>query len=555
MSQERAMNQITCQAVPEVPFDSVRRVEGLDEISANYGPYLADESRLPHQGADFLFFPNDEAELAAIVREMGRRGLAVTVAGARTGLVGGCVPAGGAVVALDRFDKTLAIRYDEKSKEWRVLAEAAVTLRDLNDWVNKKNFPGLTGRAGPETLEALDKFKETPCSYFYPPDPTEMSASLGGTVATNASGAASYKYKATRNWVRRLRVMLASGEILDIPRGRYFATDYLKFTVIDTAGNRTTLKLPTYVMPETKNTAGLFAAPGMDMIDLFIGSEGLFGIITQVEVALVQQHESVSVVQFLPSDEAALDFVIALREEAAIRPEFIEFYDANALKLLRARQIETPSFIDMPPIPEDAGAAIFYDIAFSGSDEKPDYAWLREITERCGAALSHTWAGYERRDLARFRHFRHALPESVNAVIGERKKQHPGLHKLGTDLAVPDTCLKEIWHFYRSKLDTAGLEWVAFGHIADNHFHVNILPRDMDDLTKALGIYKEFAQKAVSLHGTVSAEHGIGKMKKKFLSVMYTPEQMEEMKALKLALDPHAMFNPGDILDFEGAAQ
>ncbi len=549
------MHEIACQSVPVVAFDAVRRVEGLAEIAANYAPYLADESRLPHQGADFLFFPNDEAELAAVMREMGRRKLAVTVAGARTGLVGGCVPAGGAVVALDRFDKTLGLRFDEASGEWRVLTEAAVTLRDLADWINKKTFPGLTQRASGETMSALDKFKEDKRSFFYPPDPTEMSASLGGTVATNASGAASYKYKATRNWIRRLRVMLASGEVLDIPRGHYFATQDRTFTIIDTEGRRTKLTLPSYVMPKTKNTAGFFAAPGMDMIDLFIGSEGLFGVITQVCVALEPRHDSVSVVQFLPSDEAALDFVIALRQEAAVRPEFIEFYDANALRLLRAKQIDNPKFIDMPTILEGAGAAVFYDIAFNGAEARPDFAWLKAITERCGASLANTWAGYERRDLARFRHFRHALPESVNAVIGERKKTYPGLHKLGTDLAVPDESLREIWRFYRSKLDTAGLEWVAFGHIADNHFHVNILPRDMDDLAKGLAIYKAFAEKAVALKGSVSAEHGIGKMKKKFLPVMFSREDMAEMRALKLALDPAAMLNPGDILDCEGAVR
>ena len=165
------------------------------------------------------------------------------------------------MVALDRFDKTVGIRFDKPTGEWRITAEAAVTLRDLNDWINRKTFPGLTSRAGQATLDALQKFRDTPKSFFYPPDPTEMSASLGGTVATNASGAASYKYKATRNWVRRLRVMLASGEVLDIPRGKYFATRDRRFTVIDTRGRPILLKLPGYVMPETKNTAGFFAAP------------------------------------------------------------------------------------------------------------------------------------------------------------------------------------------------------------------------------------------------------------------------------------------------------
>ena len=549
------MNEITSIKLPEVDFASVRRIDGLDEISANYAPYLADESKLPHNGADYLFFPTNEAELAAIMGEMNKRGANVTISGARTGLVGGCVPAGGAVVALDRFDKTVDIRWDDDTNEWRITAEAAVTLKDLNDWANKKDFPGLKSRASDETLAQLKQFKNDPRSFFYPPDPTEMSASLGGTVATNASGAASFKYKDTRNWIRRLHVILASGEMLDIPRGKYFATEDRKFTVIDSEGNPTVLNLPGYDMPKTKNTAGFFAAPGMDMIDLFIGSEGLFGVVSQIEVALDQMHDGVSVVQFLPSDTAALDFVIALRDEAGFAPEFLEFYDGNALALLRAKQIDSPKFIDMPTIPEDAGAAIFYDIAFDADDPNPDFSKLKEVTARCGSSLDNSWAGYERRDLARFRHFRHALPETVNAVIGERKKTYPGLHKLGTDLAVPNDSLREIWTFYRSKLDTAGLEWVAFGHIGDNHFHVNIMPKDMDDLAKGLAIYVDFAKKAVELGGTVSAEHGVGKMKKKFLSVMYTPEQMDEMKALKLALDPQAMFNPGDILDFEGAAQ
>ncbi len=556
MNNTNSQHEIRAETVPEIAFDTVRRIDGLEEIAANYAPYLADESRLPHQGADYLFFPNDEAELAAVMREMSRQGKPVTISGARTGLVGGAVPAGGAIVSMDRFDKVVDIRYDEGSKEWRLSVESAVSLRDLGDWINKKSFPGLLGRASPETEKQFGLFKEDPRSYFYPPDPTEMSASLGGTVATNASGAASFRYGATREWIRGLRVMLASGEVLDVPRGKYFVTGDRKFTVVNGAGERTPLTLPSYRMPETKkNTAGFFSAPGMDLIDLFIGSEGLFGIITRVEIALEVWHSSISVVQFLPSDEAALDFVIGLREEKDIRPEFVEFYDDGALALLRDRQRENPKFIDMPPIPEDAGAAVFYDIEFDGNAAAPDFSRLEEVTRRCGASLAQTWAGYERRDLARFRHFRHALPETVNSIIGERKKAHPGLHKLGTDLAVPDACLREIWQFYKERLAAAGLEWVVFGHIGDNHLHVNILPKDMDELARGLDIYRDFARKAVDLHGTVSAEHGIGKMKKKFLAVMFTPDELEEMAALKLALDPQAMMNPGDILDIQGAVQ
>jgi D-lactate dehydrogenase (cytochrome) len=539
------MHEIISQPLPQVDVASVRCIQGKEEIAANHAPYLSDESKMAGEGADYLFFPNNEAELSAAMGEMARLGVKVTISAARTGLVGGAVPFGGAVISLDRFDKTLGIRRD--GDEWRILAESSVTLRDLGDRLKKKNFPGMEN--SPEIQSALEAFRNDPNTYFYPPDPTEMSASLGGTVATNASGAGSYQYGDTRNWVRRLRVMLANGEILDIPRGKYFASPDGEMVFIDSAGNRSTLQVPSYKWPETKSTAGIFAKPGMDLIDLFIGSEGLFGVITQIEVALAVWHGTISVVQFLPSNDAAVDFVIALREERVIRPEFLEFYDGNALTLLRNKQIENPKFIDMPTIPESAGAAVFFDIAFDPDNPGEAFVKLRQITEGCGASQTDSWAGYERRELARFRHFRHALPETVNAIIGERKKTYPGLHKLGTDLAVPNESLREIWDTYCTRLDGAGLQWVAFGHIGDNHFHVNILPKDMDDLKLGLSIYSEFARKAVDLGGTVSAEHGVGKMKKKFLSIMYSPEQLAEMNALKLALDPRAMINPGNILD------
>jgi D-lactate dehydrogenase (cytochrome) len=546
------MNEIIAEAVPEIDLAKVRCIEGYDEIARNHAPYLADESKLADQGADYLFYPKNEAELAAVLREMGRRGVNVTISAARTGLAGGAVPYGGAVVSLDRFDKPLGIRKDAETGEWRVMAECSVTLKDLGEWIKKKNFPGLKETASEETMANLEKFRDDMTTFFYPPDPTEMSASLGGTVATNASGAASYKYGASREWVRRLRIMLASGEVLDIPRGKYKATDDGTIPIRDTQGNAIVLKVPSYKWPKTKNTAGVYAAPGMDPIDLFIGSEGLFGVITQLEVGLVPWHGTMSVVQFLPSDQAAIDLVIALRGQDDLKPEFLEFYDAHALDLLRERQRENIKVIDMPMIPEDAGAAIFFDIEFDPESADTDLSKLGEMVAACGSSLANSWAGYERRDLARFRHFRHALPETVNGIIGERKKEHPTLHKLGTDFAVPDEALREMWNHNKERLGEMGLEWVAFGHIGDNHFHINILPRNADELALGLDLYKEFAAKAVSFGGTVSAEHGIGKIKRKFLPVMFTPEHLDEMKAIKLALDPKAMINPGNILEIRG---
>ena len=543
------MHEITSEIVPFVDFKRIRCIKDYSNISRDYNPYLCDESKLAHQGAEYLFFPANEGELSAIFKEMAKRDVTVTISGARTGLVGGAVPYGGAIVSLERFDKILGLRYDSCSKEWLVRAECGVTIRDLNNCAMKKAFPGLSESGSAETRAFLEKYKESETTYFYPPDPTEMGAALGGTVSTNASGARTYRYGATRNWMRWIRVMLASGEVLEIPRGKYFATPTGEFIIIDSKGNEITAKIPSYTMPPTKNAAGIFSAPNMDLIDLFIGSEGIFGAITEVEVALQKWHNPISIVQFLPSDNKAIDFVITLRKEKSIRPEFIEFYSSHALDLLRKKQKEDPKVVGMPPIPDYAKSAVFFDLIFNPESKDHDYSKLEEIAFRCGSTFEMSWAGYEQRDLERFKNFRHVLPETVNAIIAERKKKIPELYKLGTDLAVPDQALEEIWAFYKATLEETGLEWVAFGHIGNNHLHINIIPRSLEEMKEGLSIYKKFAKKAVVLGGTVSAEHGIGKIKKEFFAIMFSDKVLKEMKAVKKALDPGLMLNPGNVLD------
>lgn len=537
------------KTVPHVDFNKVRCVKGSREIRQNYSLYLSDESRLANKGARYIFFPENESELASIFREMAKKDIKIVLSSARTGLVGGSVPYGGAIVSLERFNKYISLRYDSHLEEWLVRTQCGVIIRELNDCAIKKCFPAFIEAASPEMKGFLEKYEDSKDIYFYPPDPTEMGAYIGGTVATNASGARTYRYGATRNWVRLIRVMPASGETLEIPRGKYFASPNGEFIITDSKGRETTVKIPNYSMPITKNAAGIFSSPNMDLIDLFIGSEGILGAITEVEVALQRRKAFISIIQFLPSDEKAVDFVIALRKEKSIRPEFIEFYSSYALNLLREKQREDPKLIGMPAIPDYAHSAIFFDIEFDPENKKHNFSTLEQIVSACGSDLKKSWAAYEQRDVQRFKDFRHILPETLNSIIAERKKEIPQLYKLGTDFAVPNKRLKEIWRFYKSNLEKNGLEWLAFGHIGNNHFHINVLPRSLDEMKKGLSLYKEFAKKVVSLGGTISAEHGVGKIKKDFFSVMFSQEIINQMKAVKISLDPGLMLNPGDMFD------
>jgi len=545
------MHEIYSMSVPSANFSKIKCIEGFDCIQAKYSAYLTDESKLSAKPFDYLFFPKSEAELAAVLAELNRRNVPVTIASARTGLVGGCVPQEGALISLEYLDQVQAVYRDPASAEWRVKAQTSVNLKNLDSMLRVKRFPGLEQNPDPVVRQGMQDFREDPNQYFYPPDPTEMSASLGGSVVTNASGARTYRYGPTRAWVRGIRVFLADGEYLDIPRGKYFASPGGQFIVWNTQGAARTITIPDYPQPRTKSTTGFYTAPQMDLIDLFIGSEGTLGVVTSVDVALLKREEKVSIIQFLDSDEQAVQLAEAMRAESRLQLDFLEFYSGNALNLLRELQKIEPSTVGMPLVPVDANAAIFFEMSFDSHAEKQDFGVLGEVISSCGASMERSWAGYESRELDRFKVFRHMVPETINSILAERKKQYPGIHKLGTDMAVPDGHLQEMWQLYKSHCEDLKLEWYAFGHIGNNHIHVNILPRDMDDLNKGMQLYAIFAKRAVELGGSVSAEHGIGKIKSKFLQYMFTPDQIQQMRRVKEALDPNGILNPNDIFPAE----
>ncbi len=548
------MHEIYSKTAPEVDISQVKRIEGFTTIQAEYSAYLSDESKLSAKPFDYLFFPKSEGELAAVVKKLNLERVPFTVAGARTGLVGGCVPSEGALISLEYLDKVLEVYRDESSGEWRVKAQTSVSLKSLDSMLRVKQMPLLEQSPNDEIRRHYAEFREDPDQYFYPPDPTEMSASLGGSVVTNASGARTYRYGPTRAWVRGMRVFLANGEYLDVPRGKYFSSPEGQFIVHDSHGAATAIIIPDYPQPRTKSTAGFYTAPKMDLIDLFIGSEGVLGIVASVDVALLRREDKVSIIQFVDSDEQAVTMADALRTEGRIQLDFLEFYSGNALDLLRRLQCEEPSTVGMPPIPESAKAALFIEMSFDPHQEDSDYSILEEVINGCGGSLERSWAGYESRELDRFKVFRHMVPETINGIIAERKKLYPRIHKLGTDMAVPDGHMREMWDLYRSSCEELKLEWCAFGHIGNNHIHVNILPRNLEELDKGLQLYGIFAQRSVELGGSVSAEHGIGKIKAKFLKVMFTPEQIDQMRRVKKALDPQGLLNPNDIFPVEVTA-
>src|ERR1043165_2036872 len=249
-----------------------------DEIQS----FLADSSNMAGGHAARVLIPESAEEMAEALARATRERTPVTVAGAGTGIVGGRVPFGGVVLSTARLNRVGEIvREDGAAQDGRG--------RTTEDWEGgatedcvEHAAEGRGGRATAGAGVVLSDFQRAVVArgLLYPPDPTETSCYLGGTVATNASGARTFKYGPTRAYVRRLKAALAPG---GLPATR-------------------------------KHAAGSYVAPCMDLIDLFIGSEGTLGVVAEVEVSLLPRPAGVLAgVVFFKSEEDLLASVPGAR--------------------------------------------------------------------------------------------------------------------------------------------------------------------------------------------------------------------------------------------------
>ncbi|MCE5197390.1 MAG: FAD-binding oxidoreductase [Armatimonadota bacterium] len=500
----------------------------LKSWSSEFDEFLRDESRRIGK-ADSISFPTTEADVIDAVLQARDLNQAITIQGARTGITAGAVPQGGHVLNLSRMNGIGEVRTDSDG-EFRLTVSPGALLTEIRE-VAAKN--GL----------------------FLPPDPTETSASIGGMVACNASGASSFFYGPTRSWVTALRVVLSDGSVISIRRGESF-TRGREFNIYNENGREIVGTLPIYTLPPVKTAAGYYVADDMDLIDLFIGMEGTLGVVTQIELKLIPVPKAIaSLTAFLPSEEAALRFVRAVRGEdvggldyQGMRPIAIEFFNSDSLNLLRDAKSKYGAFSNIPPLKPHFHTAVAIEYHGESDDECEESALAAvELVMALGASDDDTWYATTEREREPLKAFRHAVPEAVNLLIDERKRACPELTKLGTDMSVPALQLERTMSMYRADLQESLLQSVVFGHIGDNHVHVNILPTDMDQYQRGKSLYMSWANEIVAMGGSVSAEHGIGKLKAPMLKIMFGEDGVSQMRVLKSLFDPTALFSPGNL--------
>jgi D-lactate dehydrogenase (cytochrome) len=505
-----------------------------DEVAG----FLEDAAHFPGGHAVAVAFPRDEAELASVLRQAR----AVLPVGAQSSLTGGATPMGEVVLSLTRLTSMTAPSANQ------VTVEPGVTLTRLRDRLT------ADGKA-------------------YPPVPTFEGATVGGVVSTNAAGAATFKYGTTRDWVRGLSVMLACGELLDLERGAVRAVDG-RFD-IETSDGTCSVVVPTYALPQVpKHSAGYHAGPDMDLVDLFVGSEGTLGVITSVTLDILPRLPETCLLLMPFEDEPqAIELASRLRN-ASIQARqtgdpngldvvAIEHMDRRCLELLREAGADRRTRVRVPATtgvvllahvelpPGTTSAQVYDEIGLAASAAAPDTPIVRLCRLLEAERLLETTelaAPGDRARAAELRAFREAVPDAVNRLVGIAKSTvDDTIEKTAADMIVPYPRFAESLQLFRDAFESRGLDYAIWGHISDANLHPNLIPRTADDVRRGKAAILACGREVIRLGGCPLAEHGVGRnpIKQALLRLLYGDAGIAQMRAVKRALDPDAKLAPG----------
>lgn len=432
-------------------------------------PYGFDGTAALSEMPAAVVFPKTTQEVSAILRWANQTGTPVATRGTGTGLAGGCVPAaGGIVMALAHFDQILELD--------------AANLCLLTE-------PGVT------TIEISQKAEAA--GLFYPPDPSSMKIStIGGNVANNSGGLRGLKYGVTRDYVMALEVVLADGEVVWL-------------------GSKC-----------VKDVAGL------SLKDLFIGSEGILGVITRVLLKLVPKPVArktlLATFDSLEKAAQAVSDIIA----HPIIPCTLEFLDQMTISA-----VEDFAKVGLPT---EAKALLLMETDGHPAQVAEEAVAMQTIAEKAGA-LKVVAA---------------ATAEEATALATARRSAFAALARIQPttileDITVPRSELARVVSEIETIAKKHQVKVGVFGHFGDGNVHPTFLTneRDEEEMHRVEVAMREMMQVAIDCGGTITGEHGVGLAKKQFLPMQFKQADMQLLATVKQALDPKGILNPGKVID------
>ncbi len=427
--------------------------------------HAKDQSQHAPVRPEVVIWPQSAEEVSAVVRYANDSRIPLVGWGSGSSLEGNPIPIQkGIVLDFAQMNRILDVR----TEDFQVDVEPGLVYQDLNDHLK---YTGL----------------------FFPPDPGAR-ATIGGMIANNASGTRTVYYGSTKDFILRLKMVMANGDILE-------------------TGSRTAK-----------------TSSGYDLLHLFVGSEGTLGLVVQATVRLVGLPEeyAAAIVTF-PTIEAASEAVVTIRR-AGLNPASLELLDTACIRLFNQEKnlglAESPTLF----------------IEFHG----PSLAYLSEILELVEEVCQEVGqvevrSGLGREERNRFFEARHELGEMII-------RNHPDCGTQVIDVAVPPTAYSEIIASARKAAESAGIPGYAFSHAGDGNLHLNLAGRKNNpEDWKLIGkISREMVDKALSYGGTATGEHGVGIGKRDYMQAEHG-RSLDYMRQIKNLFDPRGILNPGKI--------
>ncbi|SMC27428.1 glycolate oxidase [Clostridium acidisoli DSM 12555] len=426
--------------------------------------YLSDAIKRNKGEAEVLVFPINNEEVSLIMKFSYENNIIVTPRGAGTGLVGATIPTNGGIV----LDLSLMNKILELDKEnLTITVEPGILLKDLQEYVEKIEL-------------------------FYPPDPGEKGASIGGNISTNAGGMRAVKYGVTRNYVMALELVLANGSIMNV--GEKVIKD----------------------------------SSGLDLKDLIIGSEGTLAIITKATLKLIPKpKKSVSILIPFNSLDKAIDSVIKIINKNS-KPTAIEFIEKDVIE-------NAENYLQLK-FPDDKGEAYLL-LTFDGDEDSEvisNYNKAKEVCLNNGAIDFIILNKIE--DIDRTWKIRGALVTAVEAV----SEQEP------IDIVVPINKTAEFINYTKEVQAKYGIKITSFGHAGDGNVHLCVIKGSMGEEEwnkKSVLLLGNLYEKSKELGGLPSGEHGIGLNKRPYFLKVTDKVNVDYMKKIKSVFDDKNILN------------
>ena len=453
-------------------------------LDDRYLDFLTDESGLTGQ-AESISFPIDENQIQQIVTRLSKQRIPITIQGSRTGICGGCVPTGGHILNLSRMNR-ISDKIEQKPDHSTLLVEPGVTLSALQTYLSGTGL-------------------------FWPVDPTETSATLGGIAANHSKGPGSHFYGPVSRYIRSIRIMDTTGE-----------THLLK----------------------NRDQA------------LCLGSEGMVGIILSLELILLPDPcEKWGVVFFFETDSQALSFCRDItnarksdNETVESRVSAVEFMNHGLLESIRTYQTRAPHLASLPD--RDSGLSSAVSIEIHGTGPAPVEAHLEKILEQAlhwGSDPDTSWAFSGDRELTRLKTFYHAATEAVFFVSDQIRDPSLKKNRLRMEICCDKTSRVQDMARLNQEIEEIEIRTAVFGHAGQGIFQVYFLPRTPDEYQRAADWINRRMNSQNRPWLKTAPQYGIGK------TGLYPPDtavvkaKKKEVDRLKKRWDPDDIWNPSNM--------